>query len=173
MLKKILLFLIISTLWYSWVFAKTDWALWSLDIGYEDIDGWVLDWNKRQAAEKKAALDSEKAEHDKECAESGACLEKSNFTINVNDFSPGMDVWGNNTKANVDNALLKIIQTLMVGLWSVALLIMTIGAGYMIFYHGQDDLLSKGKSIFTSGILALVIALSSYFMVDILSGILF
>jgi len=50
---------------------------------------------------------------------------------------------------------------------------MSVGAGYMILHHGQDELLSKGKAIFMSGVYALVVALGSYYLVAIFRFILF
>jgi hypothetical protein len=79
----------------------------------------------------------------------------------------------NDTKQNVNYALGTIIQTLMIALWSLALLIMTVGAGYIVLHHGQDELLSKWKSIFMSWVYALVVALSSYYLVAIFRYILF
>jgi hypothetical protein len=43
----------------------------------------------------------------------------------------------------------------------------------MIFYHGQDELLSKGKSIFMSGLIALIVALASYYIVSLVRFILY
>lgn len=43
----------------------------------------------------------------------------------------------------------------------------------MIIYHGQDDLLSRGKSIFTAGIIALVIALSAGIIVRLFAYLLY
>jgi hypothetical protein len=54
-----------------------------------------------------------------------------------------------------------------------ALFIMTLGAGYMIFAHGEDEFLSKWKAVFVSGITALVIALSSYYLVSFVRFILY
>jgi hypothetical protein len=62
---------------------------------------------------------------------------------------------------------------LMIGLGSVSLLIMTIWAWYMIIFHGQDELLSKWKYIFMSWIIALVVALSSYYIVSLLRYLLY
>lgn len=126
-----------------------------------------------KADAQKAAIDAAQKAHDEECAKSWDCIEKANFTINVDDISPGLKVNGKSSKETVNNSLGKIIQTLMVWLGSLSLLIMTIGAGYMVAYHGQDELLSKGKSIFSSWIIALVVALSSYIIVELVSGILF
>lgn len=59
----------------------------------------------------------------------------------------------------------------MFGVLSV--FIMTIGAGYMIIYHGQDEFLSKGKSIFVSGLIALAVALSAGLIVQLFSALLY
>lgn len=61
----------------------------------------------------------------------------------------------------------------MIAIWVISLLVMTIWAWYMIFYHWQDELLSKGKSIFNSWIIALIVALSSYYIVSLVRLILY
>jgi hypothetical protein len=76
-------------------------------------------------------------------------------------------------KETINNTLWIIIQKLMVAMWILSLLIMTIGSGYMIMYHGQDELLSKWKSIFSSGLIALAVALSSYYLVSLVRLILY
>jgi hypothetical protein len=50
---------------------------------------------------------------------------------------------------------------------------MTIGAGYMIIYHGQDEFLSRWKAIFMSGIISLAIALSAGIIVRLFTYILY
>ena len=111
--------------------------------------------------------------HDFDCEYSWNCIEKDNFRINPNSISPWMDIQENDTEKNVNYALGTIIQTLMIALWGLSILIMTIGAGYIIMHHWQDELLSKWKSIFMSWIFALVVALSSYYIVSILTYILY
>ena len=61
----------------------------------------------------------------------------------------------------------------MIGLGSIALLVMTIWTWYMILYHWEDELLSKWKYMFNSWIIALVVALSSYYIVSLLESILY
>jgi len=100
------------------------------------------------------------------------------FEIKVSDIAPG---WKNidwvsswQTAAKTWAALLQsIINKLMIAFWVLALLIMTIWAWYMIFYHGQDELLSKWKTIFTAGIIALVVALSAWILVKIVAYMLY
>lgn len=92
------------------------------------------------------------------------------FEINVSTFSPG---WNKFVWKWISSFFTTLIENLMIGLWVIALLIMTVGAGYMIFYHGQDEYLSKGKSIFMAGIISLIVALSSYWLVSLLRFILY
>jgi hypothetical protein len=110
------------------------------------------------------------------------CLDSVDFKINVNDtiwigFATGSGYlaakeaeW---TSGVVNFVLWTIIQKLMIALWVLSVLIMTVGGWYIIMYHGQDELLSKGKSIFMSGVIALVVALSSYYIVSGLRFILY
>jgi hypothetical protein len=73
----------------------------------------------------------------------------------------------------INKWLWTIIQKLMIALWVISLLIMTIWAWYIILYHGEDEYLTKWKWIFTAGIISLVIALSSYYMVNLIGYILY
>lgn len=101
-------------------------------------------------------------------------ISSSGFEIRTGDLFPWAkpaDKWS--VTANTNFYLSKIIQMLMILLGSASLLIMTVWAGYMIMYHGQDELLSKGKSIFTAGIIALVVAGSSYYLVSAMRFLLF
>lgn len=118
------------------------------------------------------------ADESKSCSWS---IDKNNFCspvfeIKVNTFSPGGDQFTTNSLSTKNKILLfftTTISKLMVALWVISLLIMSIWAGYMIFYHGQDEYLSKWKSIFMSGIIALIVALSSYYLVSLLRFILY
>lgn len=97
----------------------------------------------------------------------------SAFTIQLDDFwLAGELIWGT-AKETANNVIGRIIQSMMILIWVVALFIMTIGAGYMIIYHGDEELLSRGKGIFTAGISALVISLSAYYIVDLVGYLLY
>jgi hypothetical protein len=92
----------------------------------------------------------------------------------VKDITP----WGDNLEWDdreqvINNFFGNLIQTLMIWLGSLALLIMTIWAWYMILAHGQDELLSKWKSIFMSWIISLVVALTSYYLVAFVRFLLY
>lgn len=102
-------------------------------------------------------------------------LTSTNFEINTKILVE----WDNITNEwdsavdNVNFALGIIIQRLMLFIWGFALLVMTIGAWFMIIHRGDDATLSKWKEIFTAGILWLTVALLSYYMVSILRFIIY
>ena len=103
-------------------------------------------------------------------------FDDTGFNISVSTFSPlgtGLiDGW-NSSSWNVSFLLLRILNQLIVAFWVLAVFIMTIGWGYMIIYHGQDDLLSRWKSIFISGIISLAIALSAWILVRLFAYLLY
>lgn len=80
---------------------------------------------------------------------------------------------GMNSIATVDNALGLTIEKLMIVFWTLSLFIMTIGWWYMIFAHGQDELLNKWKSIFTAWIISITVALSSWIIMKIVIYLLY
>lgn len=103
-------------------------------------------------------------------------ITKEDFTIEVRDFTPGGTQFLDEdatTAGTVNNVLVTILEKLIVIFWALATFIMTIGAGYMIIYHGQDEYLSKWKSIFIAGIIALVVALSAGVIVRIFTYLLY
>lgn len=101
-------------------------------------------------------------------------IDDSNFTINVGDITPTSSALGGaGSSETINNALTTILNKLIIIFGALAVLIMTIGAGFMIIYHGQDDLLSRWKSIFMAGIIALVVALSAGLIVQIFAYILY
>ena len=113
-------------------------------------------------------------ERNEECKNSWDCIDKDTFM-----FNPADNFWiwpsfgWKSTSQWVNNVFGTVIQKLMVALWALSVLIMTVGWWYIILYHGQDELLSKGKSIFMSGVIALIVALSSYMIVGLLRFILY
>ena len=96
------------------------------------------------------------------------------FMINVWDIAPGWsELDGGSAVGTWEKVLQTIITKLMIAFWVLALLVMTIGWGYMIFYHGQDDLLSKWKTIFSAWLIALAVALSAWILVKVVAYILY
>ena len=103
-----------------------------------------------------------------------ADITNTSFDIDVGSISAGgTSLIGSNSEATVDNVLSTILSKIIVVFWVCAAFIMTIGAGYMIIYHGQDEFLSKWKSIFTAGLIALVVALSAGIIVKLFAYILY
>ncbi|MFA5917269.1 MAG: hypothetical protein WC850_03505 [Candidatus Gracilibacteria bacterium] len=118
------------------------------------------------------------------------------FVLNVNggnvnpenDFAsdqfivPIGDITGNIGHTKIDgatlekktnNLLILIIEILMVAIGVIALFIISIGAGYMIFYNGNEEFLKKGRNMISTGFLALFIALSSYYIMNLVRYILY
>lgn len=103
-----------------------------------------------------------------------ADITDTSFDINVGDITPGgTTLIGSNSSETVDNVLTTILTKIIVAFGVCAAFIMTIGAGYMIIYHGQDEFLSKWKSIFSAGLIALVVALSAGIIVKLFAYILY
>ncbi len=104
-------------------------------------------------------------------------ISQEGFKIHVWNFAP----WGKQllnesdgtTQWVVNTTLATILEKLIVVFWVIAGLMMTIGAGYMIIYHGQDELLNRWKSIFTWGIIALIIALCAGLIVRLFAYLLY
>ncbi len=99
------------------------------------------------------------------------------FMINT----AGLWIWPKNSelakeataKETVDSLLNVIVNALMIAFWVLALFIMTIGWGYMIFAAGQDELLNKWKSIFSAWLISLLIALWSWIIMKTIIFLLY
>lgn len=109
---------------------------------------------------------------------SSSNISKKDFMIPVSDFSP----WGTQfldsesggwSQSTIWNVLASILEKLIVVFWVIAALMMTIGAGYMIVSHGDETLLGRGKSIFTGGIISLVLALGAGLIVSLFAYLLY
>lgn len=104
----------------------------------------------------------------------GDCINKSNFNIDVTTISPGgASLMGSTGKGTVNTLLAAVINKLIVAFGVLALFIMTIGAGYMIIHHGQDEFLSRGKAIFIAWLTSLAVALSAWLIVKFISYLLY
>lgn len=99
------------------------------------------------------------------------------FVIDLSKIVPwwtsNNDLRWTNSKETLNKSLWNIIKKLMLLLTMLSLLIMTIWAWYMIIYHWQDEFLSKWKNIFMAWIWAMVISLSSYYIVSLVTYILY
>ena len=154
----------------------------NLDAAKKKLDDWpptqeTIDTIKNLEKDLKTyewLRDEAKKAEDSACAASGDCIDKASFMIETSLFSDGgKGLKWESSKATINMVLWTLIQKLMIALWIISLLIMTIGAGYMILYHGEDEYLSKWKSIFIAGIISLIVALSSYYIVNLVAYILY
>jgi len=98
-----------------------------------------------------------------------------NYIIDLDWYWMGSDQIDTSVDAKdtIDEWLKLIVNRLMVAFWALSLFIMTIGWWYMIFAHGQDELLNKWKSIFTSGIIALSVALGAWIIMKLVIYLLY
>lgn len=157
---------------------KMEWSQWMADEAQRKADAASSDdplikRDLQKKADAAQALADTAAQTYHTWPESEWDVRSPGFKIKVNSISPGMDVKEKTVEKSVNYVLATIIQRGMIMLWSLALLVMTVWAWYMILHHWQDELLSKWKSIFMSWIYALVVALSSYYIVSMLRYILY
>lgn len=126
-------------------------------------------YNSTLAKEK-----AQEAARDAACESSWDCLDKPSFVINTRLFSTSgewLKTW--EAKSTINGILGTIIQKLMIALWIIALFVMTVWAWYMILFRWEDEYLSKWKNIFIWWITALIVALSSYYLVNLVWYILY
>ena len=112
---------------------------------------------------------------DKNLAQANTDIKSSNYTIKTQDVVPWTTYKTTNrdTKKRVNDSLLVIIQKLLIPLWVLSAFVMAIWAGYMILSSWQDEVLNKGKKIFKMWIFAVVIALISYLLVELVKYLLY
>jgi hypothetical protein len=99
----------------------------------------------------------------------------TNFKVSVSKFSPLSNsiIPGDTLYDKADNLLLTIIELLMVAIWVIALLVISIWAWYMIFYNWKEDFLTKWRNMIYTWFLALIIALSSFYIINLVRYILY
>lgn len=154
MIKKILLSLLIFSTLFVWtvVYADQDWNAWESEA------------QKAQALEKR----------NQDCDAGWNCLDRPSFMIDTDNFA----VWSTNMKKTtwtetINYSLWVIIQKLMIILWTLALVIISIWAYNMIMYAWDDSTLTKWKNAIKAWILSLIVALSSYYIVNLVWYILY
>lgn len=139
------------------------------------------DENFIDAAESQfAAEDAREAANEARknlCSLTWNCLDQPTFEINVS-WGDGLTPWKlwmewESLEERANWILGTIMQRLMIALWVLSVLIMTIWAWYIILNNWQDELLSKWKSIFMAWIYAMLIALTSYYLIAIVRYMLY
>lgn len=79
----------------------------------------------------------------------------------------------NGGKAPIEKVVIKVIDTLIKIIGSVAMLLIVIAGIMMITSPGNENQRSKATEILTSAIIALVVAFSSYIIVNAVVGLFF
>jgi len=107
-------------------------------------------------------------------ADSSGDLSSTDFTINVGSISPGGgDLVENDAETTINNTFERIIRTLIIAMGTISLLITIIGAWFMILYTGEDERLTKWKTIFSAWLVSLAVALLSWLMVQLISYLIY
>lgn len=166
----------ISSLKAAWL-VNNNWTLtdkWAQISKQTDWKCWNDCYNNLMNSAKET---NSSAAWDQKCADWN-CLDKPNFMVDTSAFS----IWKNGLKNNdwvgswkktINAVLWTIIQKLMIVLWTLSFAIITIWGYFMITSHWNDSLLTKWKNVVKWWILSLVIALSSYYIVNMVSYILY
>ena len=112
------------------------------------------------------------------------CINSKDFFINTKTLTPGwksklLATWEWEKKLDwsttwtVNRILGNLIQKMITIMWIIALFIMTIGWGYMIFHMWEESLLSRWKTIFMWGLISLVVALWAWILVQLVTYLLY
>ena len=104
-------------------------------------------------------------------ASSSSDLSTTFFTLDPGKFSPSTKVYDKGTKGNFDQLLANIGKYLLIATSTMAVLSITIG-GIMIATTGPSDRAAKGKTIISLNIMAILIALFSYSIIQIVRWVL-
>jgi len=203
MLKKLLLIILIFFSFFSYSFwAATSWSNWSNDwvsqsqmkiqqqniykslspaqkqqlqkkFPWKNIGANLNDWKSWDITKAAQQMVNQNNKSNTK-VDSKNDISSTSFQITVWDISPGKkSIKWDSSKETAKKTLQTIIDNLIVAFWVLALLVMTIGWGYMIMYHWQDELLTKWKSIFTSGLIAVAVALSAWILVKLVVYLLY
>lgn len=157
-MKKIFLKIFTFVLLFFWVYS------YSFSVAIGSTGSSVSD---DQNSQKTESQKSEKCSWEK-------CITSSSFMINVKDITPGWTLkqW-NNLEKKVNDWLLIIIQKLTIPFWVLSVFVMTIWAWYMILHNWEEEILNKWKKIIKMWIFSIVIALSSYLIIELVKNIIY
>lgn len=168
MFKKIILIFWLMIFTLGWVLISNNtYAGWA-DVGWDDPL-----WDFIQNIEKQKNEDRQNKDENKN---SEWDFKSPNFKINI---SWGIwKVWwsgatGSTSTQKMNNEFWKIIKNLMIWLWMTSMALIIVWAWYILSNAGQDELLTKWKNIVIWWVMALIIALSWYFLIDAIWYILY
>lgn len=101
-------------------------------------------------------------------------LSSPKFEINVGEISPGWSgVIAAKSEVTIDNFLKRIIERLIIAIGTIALFVMTLWAGQIILYAGEDERLTRWKTMFNAWMIAVAAALLSWLMVQLVAYLLY
>ncbi|MDD5198078.1 MAG: hypothetical protein PHN60_04435 [Candidatus Gracilibacteria bacterium] len=98
-------------------------------------------------------------------------MTSTDFTLNPNDLSPSEKKYTGGTKTNFKTLLANIGKYLLIATTTIAVLSIVIG-GLMISTTGPTDRAAKGKTIIMLNIMAVVVALFSYSIIQLVSWLI-
>lgn len=112
------------------------------------------------------------------------CINSTEFYINTSTLSPsgktkllkddkGEYLTDGSADQTINVILSALISKMITIMWIIALFIMTIGWWYMIFHMWEESLLSRWKTIFIWGLISLVVALSAWILVQLITYLLY
>lgn len=99
-------------------------------------------------------------------------MSSTSFMIDVNDLSPSNNKYTSWPKWNVNNILNRVTQILLVIIPSIAVLFMVVGWIKMITAWWDSSKISSAKNIITYNIIAVVMALLSYAIIQLIVWLL-
>ena len=101
-------------------------------------------------------------------------MKSADFKFNVNNLTPSEHKYAEGTRFNIQNMLVTIGQLLLVVIPLLAVLFIVVGGIMMATASlgGKDGQFSKGKTIITFNIIALVLSLSSYSIIQLITWVL-
>lgn len=101
-------------------------------------------------------------------------ITSTDFKINVSSLTPGdSSLVDTSAEGTITAVLKRVIERLIIGIGTIALFVMVLWAGQMILYAGEDERLTKWKTIFIWWLTAVAIALLSGLMVQLVAYLLY
>ncbi|MDD2909229.1 MAG: pilin [Candidatus Gracilibacteria bacterium] len=94
------------------------------------------------------------------------------FKLDVNKLSPSKNKWTEGPATNISNLLKNIVYLLLIIIPSLAVLFIVIGGIKIILAGGDSSKVGQGKTIITFNIIAVVVSLLSYSIIQLTTWIL-
>lgn len=99
-------------------------------------------------------------------------LASSGFKFNANDVSPSSFRYDKGSRSNLQWLAERISNVLLIGIATLAALLIAVAGLRMALSAGNTDEASKGKTMLRFNVMALAVALLSYAIVNLLSWII-